>query len=118
MTIEDPGQWRAIWSDVNQRHVDGKDSQGATFELMQRFRSLSPEEKLVVQRVLIEDLATGDESQRFDALAIIGEFDLAGALGALEGLADALGREKAPGAVYELAKVNGIIARLGDVAAP
>jgi hypothetical protein len=98
--------------------VDTKDSQGATLELVQRFRALSPEEKQVVQRLLIEDLLTGDESQRFDALAIITEFDLAGAQGALEGLADRLGRESAPGAAYELQKVNRTIARLGHAAAP
>ena len=101
-----------LWSDIDKRHTDAKDSQGAIPELFSLYASLDASERDQANSDLFDVLRHGTEGQRYDALAIINEFRVADALPALRELAVRLQIEDSPGAPFELAKVDRIIARL------
>src|SRR5262245_27651349 len=86
-----------------------KQSMAALFDLFDRYRELSPDERAFIDRLLADDLQSDDEGSRFDSLAIIDEFRIASALPALRALAARLETATGPGALYEWEKVNGII---------
>lgn len=100
------------WRRIDRAFVDAKDSAGALPALFALYRRLSTTERKEVDVCLIHALASGTESERFDALAIINEFRIAAALPALRELAVRLQLEDSPGAPFELAKVNRFISKL------
>jgi len=63
--------------------------------------------------VLTEWVQSEDENVRFDALALIDGFRIAKAMPALRALAGRLASSDAPGAPYELQKVDRILRGLG-----
>lgn len=101
-----------LWSEIDSRHVDAKDSQGAVPELFELYKSLDPVERNAANADLFAALRVGTEGQRYDALAIINEFRVRQALDHLRELAVRLQVESSPGAPFELAKVERIIGRL------
>ena len=102
----------AAWRRVDRAFVDAKDSPGALPALFALYRRLDASGRKEVDVCLIEALASGTESQRFDALAIINEFGITAALPAMRELAIRLQLENSPGAPFELAKVNRFISKL------
>jgi hypothetical protein len=105
-------RWLAQWADADRRSREVKDSQSALIELFAHYRALSPGDRLVVNDLLAELAESSEESVRFDVLALISEFGITSALPALRRLADMLEHSDDPGALYEWAKVNRMIARL------
>ena len=91
-----------------------KQSQGALFALFECYRLLSPSDRDLIDVHLAQDLASGDELVRFDALAVIREFRIGGALPQLRALADRLEADDSPSAPYEWAKVNRLVGLLSE----
>jgi hypothetical protein len=95
------------------RATSAKDSPAVLPELFAAYRSLPPTDRFAVDYILAEQVESTSESDRFDALAIVGEFRILSALPALKRLASRLENSDDPGAPYEWAKVNRLIAHLG-----
>jgi hypothetical protein len=102
-------EWEAFSREVNQTYEDAKDSQGALLAMFDRYRLLSPHERKEVDSLLAEEVASPDEGVRFDALALIREFNIRSTEPQLRSLAARLETEMTPGAPFELAKVNRIL---------
>ncbi len=104
--------WRRIWSEVSRRHIAAKDSQGAIVELFKLYSKLDPDERKAANKDLFEAIRDGDETFRYDALAITSEFKLADAMPHLNHLAIRLQMDDSPGAPFELQWVQRIIQKL------
>jgi hypothetical protein len=89
-----------------------KDPYLALAMLSDFYRQLETDEGGMASVVLCEWALSDDEALRFDALAMIDEFEVAAALPALQQLLKRLGSSSAPGAFYETQKVKRILARL------
>jgi hypothetical protein len=107
--------WLQMREEVSVRAIMNKQSQEAVLAMADSYRSLSPDDRLIIDELLIEQLASEDETVRFDALALIREFRILAALPALRALADRLETQHEPGAPYEWAKVSRIIGVLGEL---
>lgn len=105
-------QWHGFQSRVSREATESKQSQGALFDLFERYRSLDPTERAAVDRLLAEDVLSDSELERYDAEAMIREFQIRSALPSLRRLADRLEADDSPGAPYEWAKVNKLISAL------
>ena len=79
-----------------------------------RDRSLDPDEREIVDKVLGEAVLSDEEWRRFDALALINEFKIVSAEPALRELARKLDVSTVPGAPYELKKVHRVIVKLAE----
>jgi hypothetical protein len=104
--------WLDFCQDAGNRREAAKQSHVALFDMFDRYRALSADERRVVDELLAELAISLDENIRFDALALIGEFRIAAALPALRALAARLEEETFPGAPYEWAKVNRMIGEI------
>lgn len=100
------------WAEIDRRYVDSKDSQGAIPELFQLYESLDPREREAANANLFASLRAGSEGQRYDALAIINQFQVREAVPHLRELAVRLETDESAGAPFELAKVERIIGKL------
>lgn len=92
-----------------------KSPQDALRWMIARYRTLTDEERPVVDRVLAEQLGSEDESIRYLAGALVENFRIVSALPALRVLADWLETQQWPGAPYEWAKVNQVIGVLVEM---
>jgi hypothetical protein len=106
--------WLRMRDEVSARAAASKQSQEAVLAMAGRYRSLAEGERATINQLLIDQLASEDETVRFDALALIREFRIAAALPALRVLADWLETQHSPGAPYEWAKVNRLIGVLAE----
>jgi hypothetical protein len=89
-----------------------KDSYLALDRLQAWYRRLDAEQRLMADQVLAEWATSDEENLRFDALALINDFKITSALPALQKLAARLASSTAPGAPYEMKKVERITAGL------
>jgi hypothetical protein len=96
------------------RATANKQPQEALLTGAARYRKLPDEDRTVVNELLAEQLTSPEEDVRFLALALIEDFEILSALPALRRLANWLETQQWPGAPYEWAKVNRIIARLAN----
>jgi hypothetical protein len=104
--------WRRFREDASARALANKQSNDTLTALFGRYRALSDSERAVIDELLAEQLASLDETDRFDALAVIREFRITSAMPQLRVLAEWLEAQSGPGAPYEWAKVNRLIANL------
>jgi len=120
MTSRDAQErWVRFWARVDAETKAQKVSQAAVFELSQYYRSLQDVEREAVDALLGGWVLDGNEGKRFDALALIDEHAISDAIPALEELRHRLDESKEPGAPFEKAKVDRIIAVLRkDLALP
>ena len=93
-----------------------KDSYLALDKLHALYRKFDAEERAMADQVLAEWALSDAEDIRFDALALIDDFKVTTAADALKTLADRLASSNAPGAPYELQKVDRILKNLGGSA--
>ena len=107
--------WEEFWRKVDRDYKDAKDSQGALSALFERYRHLQPDERSAIDELLGEKLASSEENVRFDALALVGEFNIRSAAPQLRSLAARLTTERKPGAPFELAKVTRILKQFDQV---
>ena len=89
-----------------------KDSYLALERLGQLYQGLRDEERALANVVLGEWAVSDDENLRFDALALIGDFENRAAVPALETLATQLATSVTPSAPFELQKVKKILSEL------
>ena len=89
-----------------------KDPQLALDRLHSLYRKFDASEQAMADRVLGEWTLSPDEGMRFDALALIDEFEVRLVVPALRELVIRLQVSDAPGAPYELEKVKRIIGKL------
>lgn len=92
-----------------------KDSQLVLDRLHALYRRFDAPEQAMANRVLAEWVLSADEGKRFDALALIDEFNVKQTIPALNELVQRLGKSKTPGAPYELEKVKRIVADLSAI---
>ena len=106
-----------IWArdEAISRAMANKQSQDALSGMAQIYRSLSADDRLVVDELLTDELKSDDATVRFDALSLIADFTIRTALPALRELALWLESQRSPGAPYERAKVNRLIAALAEL---
>lgn len=104
-------QWRALRDDLDARAAAAKDSMDAVTRLSERYAALADDERTAVDAELADWLCSNDESLRYDALFLIATHDIRTTEPALRALADRLEVESTPGAPYEWAKVNRLLAR-------
>jgi hypothetical protein len=99
---------------VDRTAIELKESNLALEWLRNFYRDLEASERVLANQVLAEWLLFDDESVRFDALALIGDFRISTALTALDELAARLQQSKSPGAPYELKKVERVVRELRE----
>jgi hypothetical protein len=86
-----------------------KDSYLALDRLHALYGRFDAVERTMADQVLTEWALSDDEGRRFDALALIDDFKVTAAAAALKLLAGRLASSTAPGAPYELQKVDRIL---------
>jgi len=91
-----------------------KESNLAWEWLRDLYRKFDAEERKLADQVLEEWVLSDDENVRYDALVLIGDFRIMRAIPVLRELAARLRHSNAPGAPYELQKVNRILNDLSD----
>jgi hypothetical protein len=111
-------QFREKMSDfrkqVDKTATEFKESNLAWDWLKNFYRNLEPSEQVLANQVLVEWALSDDENVRYDALVLIGDFRIAVALTALGELAARLKQSHAPGAPYELKKVERVVRELRE----
>lgn len=105
-------RWMMLRSELDRRAVESKSSQEAIIELSRRYGLLEEDERAEIDELLAKWVLSDDEAERFDALAIIFDHDVASAIPALRQLASRLEESDEVGAPYEWAKVNRLLGRL------
>jgi len=89
-----------------------KDPYVALDRLHSLYRRFDDQERELADQVLAEWALSQDEKTRFDALALIDDFEIITAVPALHKLAARLESDHAPGAPFELQKVNRLLSDL------
>ena len=112
MTGEAAQRWAEMRRQMNERAVRSKSSQSVVGEISREYRLLGADERADVDVVLRSWLLSGDEAERFDAVAVVDDNEVCSAIPALRELMDRLEGSDEPGAVYEWAKVNRVLGRL------
>jgi len=105
-------RWEEFWARVDAANKAAKQCQATLFDLSDYYLSLPVEERRSIDALLAEWVLSDNESKRFDALALIDEHRIRSALPALEDLRQKLDKSREPGAPFEKAKVDRIVASL------
>jgi hypothetical protein len=104
--------WKQRWHEISVRADQMKDSPSAIPALFDAYRSLDPRDTDAVDAVIAAAVESHDETERFDALALVREFKIVAAIPGLRRLASRLQATASPGAPFELAKVMEILGEL------
>ena len=99
---------------ANREALASKSSHKAYLDLTSNYGRFDSDERAIADTVLIAWLESDDESKRWDAEALIRDHRVVGAVPALRALADRLEASNEPGAPYEWAKVNRLLAHLAN----
>lgn len=86
----------------------------AVLRLSARYGALDARERVAVDAEVAAWVLSSDESLRFDGLSLIHDYEIRSAEPALRALTTRLEAESRPGAPYEWAKVNRLLARLSE----
>ena len=105
-------QMEAYRREADEAAMSLKDSSLALERLHSLYQKFDDEERMMADHVLAEWALSEDEKVRFDALALIDDFNIATAFPTLKKLAERLATSGAPGAPYELQKLRRIIGSL------
>jgi hypothetical protein len=104
--------FEALWLRLDEEAQAAKFSHGATMRLTEYYKTLAPQDRLVVDDTLVSWVGGGDSRRRFDALALIDEFEIRSALPALETELERLSHATGPSVPTDRAKLERLIARL------
>lgn len=114
MTLENVRrEMNAFWDLANREAEEFKDSFLALQRVDRMYRSLSTPDRERANEVLAEWALSDEEAKRFDAVALIREFQVVTAAPALRELGRRLARGTDPGAPFEREKVEGLLRELG-----
>lgn len=112
MTALTPEAFGELWERLDEEAQTNKFSQQALLRLSEVYRGLHRDDRAVADGVLTRWVLEGDPVQRFDALTLIDEYAIRGALPnvrtALERLASATG----PSVPTDRAKLRRVLTRL------
>ena len=97
---------------ADERAMELKDPQVVAEKLDSLYQSFDAQERIMADRVVIEWVLADEEAIRFDALALVEDFQIRAATPALQELASRLADQRTPGAPFERAKTDRIIAEL------
>jgi hypothetical protein len=89
-----------------------KDPYVALDKLRSLYQGFDPDDRRMADQVLSEWTLSDDEAVRFDALALIDDLKILSAVPSLQALASRLKSSTAPGAPYEIKKIDRIVERL------
>lgn len=106
---------RAMESNRSQADKDAmclKDPSIVRERLLNMYGRFDADDRIMANQVLSEWVLSEDEALRFDAVGLIKDLKIGSATPSLRKLAERLGRERSPGAPFELEKVQRIIAAL------
>jgi hypothetical protein len=104
--------FKELWARLNSEAERIKLPEQSLAQLIGFYRGLDEEDRRVVDDVLTSWVLEGDPSQRFDALAIIEDFDIQSALPALRADLARLKRKKGPLVPDDIEQLEQIIAHL------
>jgi uncharacterized protein DUF4304 len=99
-------RWVAVWEETDKNARESKDGPMALLVLYKNYRKLEAADRVEIDRLLVETVLSADGNKRFDALALIEEFHITGALPALETLFARLSQSTAVSAPFDLARVQ------------
>ncbi|HUS21194.1 MAG TPA: hypothetical protein VMZ66_04185 [Aeromicrobium sp.] len=105
--------WRQRWHEISVRAEERKDSPSAIPALYAAYRTIGERDRAIVDAVIAEAVESDDATERFDALALVGEFRITVAVPYLQRLAERLKALDSPGAPWEREKVTRILQQLG-----
>jgi len=97
------------WRAIDEEAKELKESYLALDRLRARYQMFDSVDRSMADQVLAEWVLSDDEGMRFDALALVDEFKIVSATPALRKLRRRLTSSSAPGAPYELQKVDRIL---------
>ena len=89
-----------------------KDAQLTLDRLRTAYEAMSDEDRPSAEAVIVEWLASDDENRRFDAIALTDEFRIASAAAGLRRLRTRLLTSNAPGAPFEIEKIDRVLGGL------
>jgi len=114
MTLDDfRSRMNSFWASANREADELKDPIRALERLSGLYRTLDVTEREFADRVLAEWVLSDEEAKRFDAVAMIREFEVASAAPELRELIGRLARSDDPGAPFEREKVEVLLRDLG-----
>src|SRR5262245_11934262 len=106
-------EFETFWARVDSAAVESKESQMATIRLASFYRDLGDEDRAVVDEALADWVVNGDEARRFDAVALIQEFEIRSALPAMRERIAALPKDADGPVGAERGKLERVVAALG-----
>ena len=101
-----------LWTRIDAEAQARKDSQAALSRLTEHYQRLDEEDKSVANVVLVRWVTEGNTRQRYDALALIREFEIRSALPALRENLASLAQATGPSVPFDREKLEQIIAGL------
>lgn len=104
--------FESVWEQFDAEAQAAKFSHEAVLRLADYYRRLDTDDKRVVDETLAFWILEGDERRRFDALALIDEFQITSALPTLEADLARLANTTGPSVPTDRAKLERIIAEL------
>lgn len=114
MTLDDlRSRMNSLWASANRETDELKDPIRALERLSGLYRNLDATERELADRVLAEWVLSHEEAKRFDAVALIREFEVTSAAPELRDLVGRLARSDDPGAPFEREKVEVLLRDLG-----
>lgn len=111
-----PDQLDRLWEKIDSQALMEKQSAMATFEIARIYRASEPEFRKAAREAFGRWLLSPNERMRFDALALIREFDVFEAIPNLRRLQQLLDRVQGSEAEFDREKVRDVLRYL-DVAA-
>jgi hypothetical protein len=101
-----------LWQELDRDAQANEFSQGAVLDLLDAYRRFDVKDRRVVDELLASWVLGGDERRRFDALALIDEFEIRSARPAIEKRLAHLREAAGPAVQTDQAKLRRILARL------
>jgi len=104
----------ALWERIDNEALEAKSSPEATARLVNFYRGLDDADRAVVEDAAADWVVGDDERRRFDALALIREFEIRSALPALRARLDALPADGTGPDAAERAKLGELVKAIGS----
>lgn len=114
MTRLSPTEIDALWDELDRRAMNDRFSHGALLQLIAFYRDLGREDREAVDRSVADWVGSDNIRKRFDALALIEEFNIRSARSALRADLERLDDVEGPSARANRAKLRRILEKLDE----
>jgi hypothetical protein len=105
-------RFKELWRRADKEARQLRQPMELLLDMKAYYRSLSDQDRAVADTVLIDWVLLGDIGQRFDALALIRDFEITAALPVLRAARRGLDRANGPSVPFDITKVEGVITHL------